>query len=191
MRIRRLGLSTALICAAACGDAGPQDTSGGVHAAAPIDDPGTPAQLFGPKCSVKIDGAPAAHGCISAVHEVAGGRTHLFLNFCVRNGEDLCASRDGVPETKAAPPYVSLVLPLTGWKETHVSQALRGRISVTAADGRRYQTGASEGRPLPISYRIVNQGHPTVPDALRAVLEVDVPPADGAGQPMRLEATVN
>ena len=118
--------------------------------------------------------------------ESADGSTHLFLNFCVSNGEDVCA-REG----SRAAAYVSLVFAIPGWQEAVVTRAERGRIAVQLEDGRRYEAGASALATLPLDCSIVNQNHPTEKDALRAVLEVDLPRVDGSGPSVRLRARIN
>jgi hypothetical protein len=159
----------------------------GEQAVVAIDDPGPPSQFYGTRCAVEIDGvALPGPGCVSAPMESANGRTHLFLNFCVSNGEDVCA-RQGI--TPVA--YVSLELAIPGWQEAIVTRAERGRITLQLADGRRYETGARASAPLPLDYRVVNQNHPTEQDALRATLEVDLPRVDRSGPSVRLRAQIN
>lgn len=198
LHMRVLALAAVYVFSLACGEqtlvanladaASPLPAKDVSASTAPtIDDPGPPSQFHGTRCEVEIDGAALpGPGCVSAPMESAGDRTHLFLNFCVSNGEDVCA-RQGI----RAVAYVSLVFAIPGWQEGVVTQAERGRIVVQLADGRRYEAGASASATLPLDFSIVNQNHPTEKDALRATLEVDLPRVEGSGPSVRLRARIN
>lgn len=172
-------------------DAGGQTSGSGGDGSAPgstnalaADDPGPPASYFGSKCAVLLDGETRpGPECLSSPIESKGGRTHLFLNFCIASGsEDRCAGN-------APPIYASLVLGLPAWREATVTQAERALVRVTLPDGRRYAAGGTADVPLPIDLRIAPTPHPTE-KVLRATLRINVPRVDAPGPALRLQALI-
>jgi hypothetical protein len=178
------GPSDALGALAAAGgqviDAGADVTAPAVIA----DDPGPPASFYGSKCTVIMEGeARPGPECISSPIESKGGRTHLFLNFCVANGENRCAG-------KAPPVYASLVVALPAWQAATITQAERALVRVDLTDGRRYAAGGTASAPLPLELRIVQVPHPTEKNVLAGTLQVTVPRIDAPGPALRLRAQI-
>jgi hypothetical protein len=172
-----------LTASLACDDEGGAAGSPG-PASVTADDPGPPAAFFGSKCTAALDGeARPGPECISRPIESKDGRTHLFLNFCMANGEDRCAG-------KAPPIYASLVVALPAWQAATITQAERALVRVELPDGRRCAAGGSASAPLPLELRIVQVPHPTERNALAATLQVTLPRIDAAGPPLRLRAQI-
>lgn len=167
---------------AATAELGRPDTVGATNATLAFGDPGPPAAFFGPKCELE-HAVGKAPDCISSITTEVPGGLQVFLNFCVRNGVEICAQP---PEI-----YVSLILPLPRWKVGKVTQAIGGRAWIRLDDGRVHEGRAQAGQPVPVDFEIT--AHPVTGggETLRGRLRMNLPRIDAAGPPLAIDVQVN
>lgn len=203
MHRRFLTLAWALVCVAvaACHSETADDShNAGLDAAdgrqgdAPVDahpqeeitylpDPGPPASLLGPRCIARANGQPVTPYCISTALHSNGKTTHVFVNFCNRNGEEECNG--------SAPFYISLLLPLPAFSVSTVLEAIGGRVTLTSG-GDIYTIAALPGRPIPIAYDIWLQPHEAIPEGYwKSRLTMAVPAVEPNKPPMTLTVEIN